>query len=42
LFNRIQEKTNIQMASRVRSYNGLMVHISGRLAAAMFLMVFNS
>lgn len=40
LFNWIQEKTNIQAASKVRSYNGLMVHIFGRLAAAMFLMVF--
>lgn len=42
LFNWIQEKTNVQMASKVRSYNGLMVHVFGRLTAAMFLMVFNS
>jgi hypothetical protein len=42
LFNWIQEKTGIQTASKVRSYNGLMVHIFGRLAAAMFMMVFNS
>jgi hypothetical protein len=42
LFNRIQQKTDIQIASKVRSYNGLMVHIFGRLAAAMFIMVFNS
>ena len=42
LFNWIQEKTNIQMASKVRSYNGLMVHVFGRLAAAMFIMIFNS
>lgn len=38
----IQEKTNIRIASEVRSYNGLMVHVFGRLAAAMFMMVFNS
>ena len=42
LFNWIQEKTNIQIASKVRSYNGLMIHIFGRLTAAMFMMVFNS
>lgn len=42
LFNWIQEKTDIQTASKVRSYNGLMVHVFGRLAAAMFIMVFNS
>jgi hypothetical protein len=42
LFAWIQEKTNIETASKVRSYNGLMVHVFGRLAAAMFLMVFNS
>jgi len=42
LFNWIQEKTNVQMASKVRSYNGLMVHVFGRLAAAMFIMIFNS
>ncbi|MGE0087215.1 MAG: transposase [Desulfococcaceae bacterium] len=42
LFNWIHEKTNIQIASKVRSYNGLMVHVFGRLAAAMFIMVFNS
>lgn len=42
LFSWIQEKTNIQSASKVRSYNGLMVHVFGRLAAAMFIMIFNS
>jgi hypothetical protein len=41
LFNWIQEKTNIQTASKVRSYEGLMVHAFGRLAA-MFIMAFNS
>jgi len=42
LFNWIQEKTGIQIASKVRSTQGLMVHIFGRLAAAMFLLAFNS
>lgn len=42
LFNWIQEKTDIETASKVRSYQGLMVHIFGRLAAAMFMLVFNS
>lgn len=42
LFNWIQEKTKIQIASKVRSYRGLMVHVFGKLAAAMFLLVFNS
>lgn len=41
LFNWVQEKTNIERASKVRSYNGLMVHVFGRLAAAMFMMIFN-
>jgi hypothetical protein len=38
-FNWLEEKTSIQMASKVRSYNGLMVHVFGRLAAAFFLLV---
>jgi hypothetical protein len=42
LFNWIQEKTGIEKASKVRSYEGLMVHVFGRLAAAMFMLVFNS
>lgn len=42
LFNWIQEKTHIQVASKVRSSKGLMVHIFGRLAAALFLLAFNS
>lgn len=41
LFNWIEEKTGIQMASKVRSYNGLIVHVFGRLAAACFLLAFN-
>lgn len=37
-FNWVNEKTGIQIASKVRSYQGLMVHIFGRLAAALFIM----
>lgn len=37
LCNWIEEKTQIQMASKVRSLKGLMVHIYGRLAIALFL-----
>jgi hypothetical protein len=36
LFAWIEEKTGIECASRVRSYNGLMVHVFGKLAAALF------
>lgn len=39
LFNWIEEKTKIQMASKVRSYNGLMVHVFGRIAAAFFILM---
>lgn len=38
----IEEKTGIQTACKVRSYNGLLVHIFGRLAAACFLLAFYS
>lgn len=38
LFNWVNEKTGIQIASKVRSYQGLMVHVFGKLAAALFLM----
>lgn len=38
LFNWIQEKTGIESASKVRSYQGLLVHVFGRLAAAMLLL----
>lgn len=41
LFNWIQQKTGIQTASKVRSGNGLLVHVFGKLAAAMFMLVFN-
>ena len=37
LFNWIEEKTGIEYAAKVRSYRGLLVHVFGRLAAAMFL-----
>lgn len=37
-FNWVNEKTGIQVASKVRSYQGLMVHVFGRLAAALFIM----
>jgi hypothetical protein len=38
LFNWIQAKTGIEAASKVRSSRGLLVHVFGRLAAAMFLL----
>lgn len=38
LFNWINEKTGIQIASKVRSYQGLMVHVFGKLVAALFVM----
>ena len=41
LFNWINEKTQIQKASKVRSTNGLMLHCWGKLAVAFFLLVFN-
>lgn len=44
LFNWIEEKTGIQTASKVRSTQGLLVHIFGKLAAAMLMLTpaFNS
>ena len=39
LFNWLQEKTGIQVASKVRSTSGLMVHVFGRLAAGLLLML---
>jgi hypothetical protein len=41
LFNWVQEKTQIQRASKVRSTNALMIHCWGKLAVAFFLLVFN-
>ena len=40
LFNWINEKTGIEKASKVRSSSGLLVHVFGRLAAAIFMLVF--
>jgi hypothetical protein len=37
-FNWLIEKTQIQFAQRVRSENGLMVHVWGKFAAALFLL----
>lgn len=39
-FNWLIEKTDIQRASKVRSTNGLLVHIFGRLAAAYIFLIF--
>jgi Transposase DDE domain len=41
LFNWIEEKTQIQRASKVRSTDALMIHCWGKLAVAFFLLVFN-
>lgn len=38
-FNWIEEKTGIQNAAKVRSTPGLLKHIFGRLAAALFLLI---
>ncbi len=37
-FNWINEKTGIQIASKVRSYKGLMVHVFGKIAAACLIL----
>lgn len=39
IFNWIEEKVGIQIASKVRSYNGLIVHIFGKLAVALNILV---
>lgn len=41
LFNWIEQKTGIQQACRVRSSEGLWVHVFGRFAAAMLLLLLN-
>jgi hypothetical protein len=41
-FNWLIEKTDIQRASKVRSTNGLLVHVFGRLAVAFLGLIFNS
>lgn len=38
-FNWLEEKTNIQIANKVRSFSGLMVQVSGRMAAVCFMLV---
>jgi hypothetical protein len=40
LFNWIEEKTQIQRASKVRSTDALLIHCWGKLAVAFFLLVF--
>lgn len=40
-FNWLEEKTGIQRASKVRSTNGLLVHVFGRLAVAFMCLFFN-
>jgi len=39
LFGWLEEKVKIQIASKVRSYNGLMVHVFGKLAVAFNLLM---
>lgn len=41
LFNWLNEKTGIEQASKVRSWNGLLVHAFGKIALAMYIMAFN-
>lgn len=41
LFNWINEKTGVQSASKVRSSQGLYVHVFGRLTAALLMLVLN-
>jgi hypothetical protein len=41
LFNWINEKTGIRQASKVRSYQGLLVHAFGQLDAATLLLTLN-
>ncbi|MDI9877770.1 hypothetical protein QM481_24725 [Flectobacillus sp. LFS242W] len=38
-FNWLQQVTTIQIASKVRSSNGLIVHIYGKIAAALCLWI---
>lgn len=39
-FNWLNDRTNIQAASKVRSSQGLLLHIFGRIASAMFCLLF--
>ena len=36
LFSWIEQQTGIECANKVRSYNGLMVHVFGKLVAAFY------
>lgn len=38
-FNWLEEKTSIQIASKVRSSNGLLAHVFGRIATALYILV---
>jgi hypothetical protein len=38
-FNWLEQKTSIQLASKVRSYQGLIVHVFGRISAALFSII---
>jgi hypothetical protein len=40
-FNWLIEKTDFQRASKVRSANGLLIHVFGKLAAAFIYLIFN-
>ena len=40
-FNWLIEKTDLQRASKVRSTNGLLVHVFGKIAAALIYLIFN-
>ena len=42
LFNWFIEKTDFQRASKVRSTKGLIVHVFGKIAAALIYLIFNS
>ena len=42
LFNWLIEKTDIQRASKVRSTNGLLIHLFGKIAAVFLYLLFNS
>lgn len=41
-FNWLIEKTDLQRACKVRSTNGLLVHVFGKIAAALIYLIFNS
>lgn len=41
LFNWLNEKTAIETASKIRSWNGMLVHAFGKIAVAMYIMAFN-